>query len=490
MGRGLFDTLLPILGGVAGTFVGGPIGGAIGSGLGSFAATGDVGKGIMSGIMGYGLGTAGELLGGGLGGVAGAGASAAEGAASAAAAAPQVGADSIEGIVGANSMPWVKGDLITPGQISGLNAGKTNMVGGYDLSGDSLWNTFGKNAMKTTLPIGMGLMSMMGGMGGSGSGQQPGGPPPYQGQTPDMNVRTGRRYLGPGTPDPRGYENHYFGYAGGGGVNGPGGGIDDAIPAIVNGRQPAALSDGEYVVPAHAVSALGNGSTDHGVRQLDGMVDNVMKTKYGTKNRKPRPINPARMMPGGQGARPFADGGMVRLMNGQATMADYLQAYAMLGNDRPRRDYGVMDRYQQPESQTMEMGVNEQPQRDYPVDDNEDLASARERISKMESGHNYRALGPNTGGDRAYGRYQVMGANVPSWTKAALGKEMTPDEFLANDQAQDAVFNHRFGGYMKKYGSAGASRAWFAGEGGMNNRGAKDVLGTSVDDYERRFAGR
>ena len=93
------------------------------------------------------------------------------------------------------------------------------------------------------------------------------------------------------------YEYEPRRFRGGGGVSGPGGGLDDAIPAIIDGKQAAALSSGEYVVPAHAVSALGNGSTEHGVRELDRMVDRTMQTKYGTKNRKPRPLKTQRVMP-------------------------------------------------------------------------------------------------------------------------------------------------------------------------------------------------
>ena len=64
---------------------------------------------------------------------------------------------------------------------------------------------------------------------------------------------------------------------------------------------------------------------------------------------------------------------------------------------------------------------------------------------------------------------------------------MTPQEFLQNPEAQDAVFDHRFGSYVQKYGPEGAARAWFAGEGGMKNPNARDVLGTSVEDYGRKF---
>ena len=109
-------------------------------------------------------------------------------------------------------------------------------------------------------------------------------------------------------------------------------------------------------------------------------------------------------------------------------------------------------------------------------------------IAGIESGGRYDIVGPATGsGDRAYGKYQIMGANIPEWTQAALGKSMTPQEFLADTDAQDAVFNHRFGQYVDKYGPTGAAKAWFAGEGGMSNPNASDLYGTTVDSYARRF---
>lgn len=112
-------------------------------------------------------------------------------------------------------------------------------------------------------------------------------------------------------------------------------------------------------------------------------------------------------------------------------------------------------------------------------------------IAGIESGGQkdpYGSLGPVTKtGDQAHGKYQVMGANVPSWTKEVLGKEMTPDEFRANPQAQDAVFNAKFGALAQKYGPEGAAKAWFAGEGGMNNPNAKDILGTTVSQYAQKF---
>lgn len=111
-------------------------------------------------------------------------------------------------------------------------------------------------------------------------------------------------------------------------------------------------------------------------------------------------------------------------------------------------------------------------------------------IGGMESGGKYDAVGPvaNGQGHRAYGKYQVLEPNVPVWTAEVLGKPMTPQEFLANPQAQDAVFKAKFGQYSAKYGPEGAAKAWFAGEGGMNNPNAKDVLGTSVAGYGQKFS--
>lgn len=116
----------------------------------------------------------------------------------------------------------------------------------------------------------------------------------------------------------------------------------------------------------------------------------------------------------------------------------------------------------------------------------------RDAIAGIESAGSgdYGALGPVTRkGDRAYGRYQVMGANVGPWTEKYLGRRMTPQEFLADQEAQDRVFDGEFGSYVEKYGPQGASRAWFAGEGGMNKPNRRDGLGTSVAEYERKFAG-
>jgi hypothetical protein len=96
---------------------------------------------------------------------------------------------------------------------------------------------------------------------------------------------------------------------------------------------------------------------------------------------------------------------------------------------------------------------------------------------------------PKTG-DRAYGKYQVMGANIGPWTQEILGRSMTPEEFLASPEAQDAVYRGKFGQYTQKYGPVGAAKAWFAGERGMNNPNAIDPLGTTVVSYADNFQRR
>ncbi len=109
-------------------------------------------------------------------------------------------------------------------------------------------------------------------------------------------------------------------------------------------------------------------------------------------------------------------------------------------------------------------------------------------ISSIESGGNYRAVGPNTGEmGHALGKYQVMSANVGPWSKEVLGREVSPQEFVQSPEIQDAIFNGKFGQYVDKYGPDGAARAWFAGEKGMKNPNAKDAFGTTVTEYSRRF---
>jgi hypothetical protein len=86
------------------------------------------------------------------------------------------------------------------------------------------------------------------------------------------------------------------GYANGGLTAGPGDGMSDDIPAVIAGEQPAALSPGEFVVPADVVSDMGNGSSRAGARQLYSMMDRVRKARGGSVE-QPEAINTRKMMP-------------------------------------------------------------------------------------------------------------------------------------------------------------------------------------------------
>ena len=98
----------------------------------------------------------------------------------------------------------------------------------------------------------------------------------------------------------------------------------------------------------------------------------------------------------------------------------------------------------------------------------EDLDNYAEAIASIESkgSGDYGAVGkPTRTGDRAYGRYQVMGTNIPAWTYAALGQSLTPGQFLRDKDAQDKVFRHHFGSAVTEYGNTDdAASDWFTGK--------------------------
>ena len=78
-----------------------------------------------------------------------------------------------------------------------------------------------------------------------------------------------------------------------------GDGQSDSVPAQINapnGSAPAALSEGEYVVPSDVVSSLGNGSTNAGAKQLDDMMSRVRAERTGSPS-APQPVQPFQLMP-------------------------------------------------------------------------------------------------------------------------------------------------------------------------------------------------
>lgn len=86
-------------------------------------------------------------------------------------------------------------------------------------------------------------------------------------------------------------------------------GMADKIPSSIDGKQKAALSHGEFVIPADVVSHLGNGNSDAGANKLYDMMARIRKARTGTTEQGKR-INPDKFMPGGQVG--YASGGIAR----------------------------------------------------------------------------------------------------------------------------------------------------------------------------------
>ena len=86
--------------------------------------------------------------------------------------------------------------------------------------------------------------------------------------------------------------------AGGKLLQGPGDGMSDSIPAVIQGAKPqrAALAQGEFVIPADVVSHLGNGSTDAGAKRLYAMMDKIRHARTGNK-KQGKQINPNNFLP-------------------------------------------------------------------------------------------------------------------------------------------------------------------------------------------------
>jgi hypothetical protein len=88
-------------------------------------------------------------------------------------------------------------------------------------------------------------------------------------------------------------------------------GMADELPARIGANQPAALSHGEFVIPADVVSHMGNGNSDAGAKKLYQMMDKIRMARTGNK-KQGKKINPDKFMPGGLAASKYATGGAVK----------------------------------------------------------------------------------------------------------------------------------------------------------------------------------
>lgn len=117
------------------------------------------------------------------------------------------------------------------------------------------------------------------------------------------------------------------------------------------------------------------------------------------------------------------------------------------------------------------------------------LSRSAPAIAAIESGsRGYDAVSPpNRNGTIDYGKYQVNGPNVPSWTQRWYGQSLTPEQFLKNPQAQEAVYRGQFGDYVNRFGTPQrAALAWHVGEAGLN-ASANSQLTPEAAWYGKRF---
>jgi hypothetical protein len=106
-----------------------------------------------------------------------------------------------------------------------------------------------------------------------------------------------------------------------------------------------------------------------------------------------------------------------------------------------------------------------------------DVGRFRRAILNKESGGNYSAVNPDSG---ALGVGQVMPENVGPWTQKYLGRRLTPQQFLRDRAAQDAVVNGRFNDMLADQRAAGfkgevairrAAAVWYSGQAKLWNDG-------------------
>lgn len=100
-------------------------------------------------------------------------------------------------------------------------------------------------------------------------------------------------------------------------------------------------------------------------------------------------------------------------------------------------------------------------------------------IGIQESGNNYSVV--NSIG--AVGKYQVMKANIPSWSKAALGYSITWQQFRDSPSLQEKIVRHRMKGYYDKYGFRGAASAWYSGNPKLSESTRAQPGGPSIKGY-------
>lgn len=273
---GLFETVAPIGIGLLGSSMGfSPLQSALGAGLlGTVVSGGDLSAGISAGLGAYGgAGLGGSLM-----------------KAGAATAVPTPSISSALGMKG----PELAINLPMGGQFSAADA----MKAGASAAMDNPWEFIKENPMPFA-GAGLGLLNAMGKSEETKPEKQDNGAIEEYSYSPNFN---------PDAPnglffDPRFKPTRTTKLAEGGltslpprYLQGAGDGLSDSIPATIDGKQPAALATGEFVVSADAVSALGNGSSEAGAKKLYAMMDRIRHNAHGS-TKQIRKVNEKKVLP-------------------------------------------------------------------------------------------------------------------------------------------------------------------------------------------------
>jgi hypothetical protein len=132
-----------------------------------------------------------------------------------------------------------------------------------------------------------------------------------------------------------------------------------------------------------------------------------------------------------------------------------------------------------------------------PVTFNNDWEAVAQAVKDIESsGGDYSVRGPLVTkgmykGERAMGAYQIMPGNLPQWSKAALGREVTEEEFMNSPEIQDAIFIDQMKKAKEKHGSIeDAVSVWFSGQPVNKAGNASDGYLTTpeyVSKFQRQY---
>lgn len=99
----------------------------------------------------------------------------------------------------------------------------------------------------------------------------------------------------------------------------------------------------------------------------------------------------------------------------------------------------------------------------------------------------YNAMSQAEKNNTAYGKYQVMGFNIPKWTKEAFDVAMSIDEFINSPEKQEALARYQAEQSYAKYGNwDDVASVWFSGKPASGNT-RSDKFGTSVPTYITKY---